>query len=185
MMRRGRPAVGVSARRSAPPDPVQLLQALHKQHAAAVLQFALQYTRDEQLAQDVVQETFLRVWRKIERLELLSNPRSYLLTVARNVLTDQWRARGRRPRLVLDHALLERVPGPDDVEAALQRWTIAEAVDRLTAAHREVVQALFFDGLTTAEAATRLHVPEGTIKSRSYYAVRALRTAFEEIGLTR
>jgi RNA polymerase sigma-70 factor (ECF subfamily) len=64
----------------------------------------------------------------------------------------------------------------------MQGWVVAEALARLSKDHRAVVQALYYDGCTVNEAALRLGVPAGTVKSRSYYAVRALRTALEEMG---
>jgi len=132
----------------------------------------------------VVQETFLRAWRNISRVRLIDgNPRSYLFTTARNILTDEWRTRSRRPELVNDDRRLANVPTEDTVNATLEALTINEALTRLSVDHRNVIQALYYDGLTVPEAARRLGVAQGTVKSRGYYAVRALRTTFDEMGL--
>jgi RNA polymerase sigma-70 factor (ECF subfamily) len=164
----------------------RLLTALYEQHGDALLSFVQRYVPDRSSAEDVVQETLLRAWRHIDRVDTLAgNPRAYLFTVARNILTDQWRAERSRPRLVGDDTTVAAVPSDGDVEAAVERWTVAEALQRLTPEHRAVVQALYFDGHSVAETARQLGVPAGTVKSRSYYAVRALRSALEEMGVLR
>ena len=71
----------------------------------------------------------------------------------------------------------------DGVDASLQRILLAESMRRLSADHRAVIKALYFDDMTLAQAADRLGVAVGTIKSRSYHAVRALRAVFDEMGL--
>lgn len=162
----------------------RLLTALYEQHGAALYSFVRRYVSDPGAAEDVVQETMLRAWRNVERVDVeFGNPRAYLFTVARNVLTDRWRAERARPTLVSDEAAVASVPSDGDVEAAVERWTVEEALQRLTLEHREVVQELYFEGRSVAEAARSLGVPAGTVKSRSYYAIRALRAAMEEMGV--
>lgn len=161
----------------------RLMTALCDEHADALFSFARRYTRDRTQAEDVVQETLLRAWRHLDRLDAQQgNARAYLMTVARNVITDQWRRDQRRPRLVTDEGTLLAQHAPKDLDGAVEGWVIAEALRRLTDDHRAVVQALYYDGNTIKEAAIRLGVPPGTVKSRSYYAVRALRATLEEMG---
>lgn len=165
----------------------QLMTALYRDHGAAVLRFVLRYVDgDRQRAEDVVQETMLRAWRHLDALAAhRGDPRPYLLTVARNVLTDHWRAADRRPRLVDDDRFRAAAPSAEDIDSAVDAWIVAAALQRLTPEHRGVVRALHYEGRTVAETARLFGVPEGTIKSRSYYAVRALRAAFEEMGVVR
>lgn len=101
------------------------------------------------------------------------------------MITDLWRAGERRPRLVNDDAALARAPSDDEVDRVVEAWSIADALGRLSPEHRAVGKALFFEDRSVADAAARLGVPEGTVKSRSYYAVRALRAACEEMGVLR
>jgi RNA polymerase sigma-70 factor (ECF subfamily) len=175
------------ARRAAPGagPQEQALTSLYAAYAPNVRAFVRTYTSDGHHAEDVVQETFLRAYQQLHRIDLQRNPRSYLFTIARNVLTDDWRRKNRRLAAVLDDEALAQVPSNDDVDSALEAMVVHEALARLTPAHREVVQALYYDGLTVAEAAERLAVAAGTVKSRSYYAVRALRVVFDEMGVLR
>ncbi len=162
------------------------MTALHDEHAGVLLAFVLRYAENRAHAEDVVQETLLRAWRHLDRIDGASgNPRAYLMTVARNVLTDQWRAARSRPTLVSEAVDVPAPPSPDDLDAALERWLVAAALERLTPEHRAVVQSLYYDGRTVDETARTLGIPPGTVKSRGYYALRALRSAFEEMGVVR
>lgn len=155
-------------------------------HRPAILAFAHRHVASARDAEDVVQETFLRGWRRLDSLVALPDDdavRAYLVTTARHVVTDRWRAAQRRPATArLDEA---RPSTTDDLDASLDRWLVVEALRRLSREHADVVWLLYFRGLSVREAAARLGVPEGTVKSRSYYAVRALRAAFEEWGVSR
>lgn len=94
-----------SRRGTQAPSDEQLMTALHDAHAGALFAFALRYVDDRDHARDVVQETLLRAWRNLDKIDPEhTNPRAYLFTVARNLLTDQWRAAQHRPRLVNDDA---------------------------------------------------------------------------------
>jgi RNA polymerase sigma-70 factor (ECF subfamily) len=86
---------------------------------------------------------------------------------------------------VADEAAVAAVPSADNVDQLVEGWLVAEALERLSAEHQAVVRAMYYEGQSVAAAARKLSVPEGTVKSRAYYAVRALRTAFEEMGVLR
>lgn len=164
----------------------RLLTALYETYVVVVRRFVRTYVADPEHAEDAVQETFLRAWRHIDRIDVAEgNPRSFLFTTARNVLIDQWRAQSRRAELVHDDTTVNAAPTEDDVTKSLERILINESLRTLSTEHRDVIKALYFDDLSVTEAAARLDVAVGTIKSRSYYAVRALRVAFDEMGLLR
>jgi len=172
-------------RRRVSPDE-ELMTALYTEHYAVLLSFVSRYVHDRHKAEDLVQETLLRAWRHIGHLDPdPGRTRSYLLTIARNVVTNAWRAEQRRPHLVADDDAVQAVPSADNVDQLVEGWLVAEALERLSADHRAVVQAMYYEGQTVADAARKLSVPEGTVKSRAYYAVRALRQAFEEMGVLR
>lgn len=168
-----------------PLDEVDLIGRLYAEHGGATLAFVRRYVADPDRAEDVVQETFLRVWRRLDKLDPDRDPRAYLFAVARNVIVDLWRADTRRPVSLQSDEELARLPSTDDVERALDGLLVAEALGRLTPQHREVVAHLHYGGRSVADTASLLGIPEGTVKSRSYYAMRALRSAFEEMGVVR
>ncbi|MGB9377003.1 MAG: sigma-70 family RNA polymerase sigma factor [Mycobacteriales bacterium] len=161
-----------------------LMRALHDKHAPAVWAYALRLTGgDRDRAQDVVQETLLRAWRHPEVLDTeRGSPRAWLFTTARHIVIDEWRARSIRPEVITDR--VPEVPAPDGVDEAMQTWLLAEALDRLTPEHRSVLVECFYRGHSVLEAAALLGVPEGTVKSRTHYALRSLRLALQEMGVT-
>jgi RNA polymerase sigma-70 factor, ECF subfamily len=164
----------------------ELMTALYTRHYAVLLSFVSRYVPDRHRAEDLVQETLLRAWRHIGQLDPdPGRTRSYLLTIARNVVTNAWRTEQRRPTLVSGESVVESVPTPDDVDRLVEGWLVAEALERLSEDHRAVVRAMYLEGQSVADAAEKLSVPQGTIKSRAHYAVRALRQIFEEMGVLR
>ena len=161
------------------------LRLIYEQHAAPLLAYALRLTGgDRGRSEDIVQETLLRAWRHPEALDSQRGPvRSWLFTVARNVAVDAHRARKARPTEVGDEALAA-VPAVDEIEQALDSWLIADAMSALSADHRAVIVETYYRGRSVAEAAAALGVPAGTVKSRTFYALRALRLALQERGVT-
>jgi RNA polymerase sigma-70 factor, ECF subfamily len=161
------------------------LRALYDEHAAALLSYALRLTAgDRGRAEDIVQETLLRAWKHLDDLgSERGSTRAWLVTVARHVAVDAHRARSARPREVGDD-MLAVVPDADEVEHALDRIVVSEAMSALTPEHRAVIVETYYRGKSVADAAESLGVPPGTVKSRTYYALRALRLALAERGVT-
>lgn len=161
-----------------------LVRTLYAEHAGPLLAYAMRLTHDRYRAEDVVQETLLRAWRHSEALDAARGSlRPWLFTVARNLVVDQHRARRARPTEVSSEALLG-VPAADELDRALQAWQIADAVATLSHEHRAVLIETYYRGRSVAEAAAALGIPAGTVKSRTFYALRALRLALEERGVT-
>ena len=165
-------------------DEVALMQQLHEEHAEVLWRFSLRLVGgDRARAEDVTQETLLRAWRHRTVLESPSPAvRSWLFTVARNIVIDEWRSR----RSQLETTVAE-VPEPgttdDGSDQLLLSWVVAEALTHLSPDHRAVLLECYYRGRPVAEAARRLGVPEGTVKSRTHYALRALKLALEELGV--
>lgn len=164
----------------------ELVRVLHDEHAGALFTFCLRFTGDRQRAEDVVQEVLVRAWRQLSTLELGDRPvRPWLFTVARNVLTDLHRADRARPQVVADDsALAGMTVAGDEMDRAVESWTMAEALRRLSEQHREVLVHSYWLGRSVTETAQALGIPAGTVKSRTYYAVRSLRLALEEMRVT-
>lgn len=162
-----------------------LLRALYDEHSGPLLAFVTRLTGgDVAQAEDVVQETLLRVWRNPAALEPARGPlRPWLFTVARHVVIDQGRARAARPREV-GAELLDTVVVPDEIERAVESWAVTDALGLLSPDHRSVLIETYYRGASVNEAAARLAIPPGTVKSRSYYALRELRLRLQELGVT-
>jgi RNA polymerase sigma-70 factor (ECF subfamily) len=162
-----------------------LLRALHEEHGEALHAYAQRLCQgDRQRAEDLVQETLLRAWRHPSSMDpSQGSVRAWLFTTARNLAIDAWRRRSARIAEVVTDQLPEPVPEFDEADRAVEAWTVTEALNRLTPAHREVLMACFYQGHSVAEAAARLGIPPGTVKSRTHYALRALRLALEESGV--
>jgi len=166
-----------------------LLRRLHAEYAGQLLGFSTRLLNgDRARAEDVVQETLLRAWRHPEVFEGANSPgetRSWLFTVARNIVIDMRRAAGARPSEVAEVGELQL--GLDDpaLDQVLVAMEVADALAALSAEHRAVVEQLYFRDRSVDQAAAELGVPPGTVKSRTYYALRALRIACEERGVIR
>lgn len=161
----------------------RLLTVLYERHHRALLHYALRLTDgDRQHAEDVVQETLLRAWQHADTLEPDEALR-WLYTVARNVAISAYH-RGARNRVI--EVAIDRdgtLTSDDELERVLETWQVLEALRTLTANHRAVLVELFYRRRSVAEAASVLGVPVGTVKSRSHYALRALRDALCERGV--
>ncbi len=162
-----------------------VLVALHAEHGRGLWGYTLRLTGGDRMrAEDVVQETLIRAWR---HPDVLVRPpgavRSWLFTVARHLVIDQWRSG--RDREVTTAEPPEPPAGGDTwTDDVLDGWIVADALTRLSPEHRQVVVLCYFRGLTVADAARVLGVPAGTVKSRTHYALRALRLVLEEKGVT-
>jgi RNA polymerase sigma-70 factor (ECF subfamily) len=164
-------------------DPTALMQQLHAEHATALWGFCLHLTSDPVRAEDVAQETLLRAWQHYDRLdESRGSVRSWLFTVARNIVIDEWRSKRYQNEKYVDQ-VPEHGDPVDQTDTLLQAWVVAEAVTQLSPDHRAVLLECYYRGRSVADAARRLGVPEGTVKSRTHYALRALRLALEEMGV--
>jgi RNA polymerase sigma-70 factor, ECF subfamily len=148
-------------------------------HAGELYGFALRSLGDPGLAEEAVQEAFLRAWRAGDRFDpQLGSLRTWLFAIVRNVVIDIGRARAARPR----PASGEVEPAHDPLEDALLAWQVEEALRRIGEDHRRVLVETYYRGRPYAEVARELGVPEGTVKSRVYYGLRALRNVLEEMG---
>ena len=179
------------------------LAALYDRHVGGVHAVALRLTSDRQVAEEVVQETFLALWNRAELFDpTMASLATWLRTIARNRTVDRLRAAGRRPPLVslggrgdnddfegdvdrlgpaavvLGGATAD--PGPEAaVEAADLRDAVVEALAGMPEVEQLVIVLAYREGLTQAEIAERLEWPLGTVKTRTRRALARLRTALE------
>jgi RNA polymerase sigma-70 factor (ECF subfamily) len=161
------------------------MRALYKEHAGPLFAFVLRLVAgDRQCAEDVVQETLIRAWKNADQLHhATGSVRPWLVTVARRIVIDGHRSRQARPQEV-DQAPLEVMPAADEIDRALRLMTLSDALGDLTPAHREALVETYFKGRTVSEAAETLGIPSGTVRSRVFYALRSMKLALEERGVT-
>lgn len=161
-----------------------IITALYQTYRAPLMTFVLRLTGgDRQRAEDVVQETMVRAWRQAAKLDLTEpSLMPWLATVARRIVIDDKRRKSARPAETGDE-MLENAPAADNTEDLLRKMVVAEALQALSAAHREVLNETILRDRTVNEAAEILGIPVGTVKSRVYYALKALRVVLAERGV--
>ncbi|MGI5455845.1 sigma-70 family RNA polymerase sigma factor [Streptomyces sp. CA-249302] len=173
------------------------LHGLYKAHGPALYAFVVRLVGgDCHRAEDIVQETLLRCWKNADRWNGWAEPadvaqmsvRPWLFHVARNLVIDGHRTRRARPVEVDGDKWLGEssavAGGGDDIDRMLSAMVLRDALDALSPAHREALEATYFADRTTQQAADFLGVPHGTVKSRVYYALRNLKLALQERGMT-
>ncbi|MGW4909463.1 sigma-70 family RNA polymerase sigma factor [Streptomyces sp. NPDC004270] len=162
-----------------PGSPEQKMRMIYDVNKGSLMRSLLGWTQgDRQTAEDLVQETMLRAWRNLDILP--DDPRAvrpWLLTVSRRLAIDMLRARSSRPTEVEDDPL-ESIPvAAEPLEQVLDRQVLRSALAELSATHRAVLAQVYFLHQPVRHAAEVLNVPEGTVKSRTHNALRALREA--------
>ena len=127
-------------------------------------------------AEDVVQETMLRAWRHRAQFSAeKGSVRGWLMKVAHNIAMDKLRMRRSRPPEVPEEAAQEALVTEDHADAVVASLQVRLALARLSPGHRDGLEEFYMNGCTARAAALRLGIPEGTVFSRSYYALRTLR----------
>jgi RNA polymerase sigma-70 factor (ECF subfamily) len=155
------------------------LRAAFLAHGGELFGYARRSLGDNGLAEDAVQETFIRAWRARDRFDpQLGTMRSWLFAIERRIVIDLARSRALRTTVPMP----AEISIPDDVEDAMVSWQVEEAVRRLRPEHRQVLTEVYYRGRKSREVAEELSIPEGTVRSRLFYALRALRLVLDEMG---
>ena len=167
-----------------PPEDDRRLVALYDAHAPSVWRYVVHLTGNPSGVDDIVQETLLRAWRSPRILaQEPESTRAWMFTVARNLVIDEARSAKRRHEIGVAETP-DRVSG-DGTDALFESLLVEEALAGLDYEHRAVIVHAYYGGCSVAEVARRLDIPEGTVKSRLHYGLRALRLALQEKGVTR
>ncbi|MFD3998718.1 sigma-70 family RNA polymerase sigma factor [Streptomyces sp. NPDC058548] len=173
---------GAGSRRPATPPTArtseEALARIRRAHGGPLMSLLTSLTYgDSHRAEDLLQETMLRVWKHPEVLETdHESLRPWLFTVARRVAIDAHRARNNRVKEISD--LVYEGPSAffiDPIEPAIEAMDVRDALKQLNVKFRAVLVAVYFRGLSVQETADLLGLPPGTVKSRTYYALRVLR----------
>jgi len=169
-------------------DREEPLIELYDRYATPIYRLGLGLLGDGHHAEELVQETFLRLWRSAPRFDAAqSSVSSFVFLLARRAATDAHRRQAARPR-VAGEPEPDDHPAPDPVpEEALERMSVAvevrDALATLSGQHREVLELGYDHELTQTEIARRLDIPLGTVKTRTYHALRAMRFELDRRGI--
>jgi RNA polymerase sigma factor (sigma-70 family) len=149
------------------------VRALYRAYGRLVYAVAHRVLGRADLAEDAVQQTFVRAWQAADRLDVERDPAPWLATIARRVAIDVSRYEARRPAGALADVVADArgvVSLPPDVETLDAVWQVRRAIDGLAPELAEIVRMQHLDGLTQTEIAEKLAIPVGTVKSRSHRA---------------
>lgn len=172
-----RPALVLVRTQEQPPTAEdESMNELWRIHGPVLRRFALKLTLgDSQRAEDIVQETLLRAWRHPEVVDGHAETiRPWLFTVTRHVAIDMWRARSRHDDVIEDQPT-DRPNPVERIDQAMTAMDVRAALAQLTPEHRQVIVEMYYGGRSVAEIALLLGIPEGTVKSRTYYGLRHLK----------
>jgi RNA polymerase sigma-70 factor (ECF subfamily) len=163
----------------------EVLRQLYRRHSSAILRMLMRTTgADLAQAEDILQETILRAWQHPESVSRgLDQALPWLLTVARRISIDQFRMRAARPQELVDEVPPTGALVPDPADRIVADRDVAVALAELHPRHRAVLLEVHVRDRSVAQAAEKLGVPVGTVKSRTYHAVRALRPVLEAHGM--
>jgi RNA polymerase sigma-70 factor, ECF subfamily len=159
------------------------LELLYERYAAVVYRIALRMLKNRELAEDIVQEAFWRVWRRSASFaEDRGRVTQWLFGIVHNLCIDEMRRVRSRPNQIyedVEHPVLQQlIDEHSDIPAAAwmaeQRRMISESLRELPAAQREAIELAYFGGLSHQEIATKLNRPLGTIKTRVRLGLRKL-----------
>ena len=167
------------------------LEALYDRYASRVLGMALKVIGDQALAEDILQETFWRVWQSAGTYQpQLGAFTGWLFRIARNLSIDAYRRRNVRPQAVMstreegDDPLLEQTPDPDmdvaeQAQSILRNRQVRQALASLPSVQRQVIEMAYFNGMTRQEIAEATGEALGTIHTRARLALQKLRGELE------
>ena len=159
-------------------------RCLYEEHVPALLRYVQRLMRgDRQLAEDIVQETMLRAWQHADDVAPRAR-RPWLFTTARNLTIDVHRARRARGAEMLTDETDDEAVVSDGIDAALDAVLVMDALQALSVEHRSVLFDCYYRGRTAAQVADARGLPPGTVRSRLHYALRALRLALQERGVS-
>lgn len=168
---------GMESRTGRRHDDEALIRTLYEEHGRMLLAYATRVTGDRGAAEDLVQETLIRAWKHSATVATATAPlKGWLLTIIRNLALDRARRKSVRPSEVSE--LPEGGPaGGDHAEKVVDSLVVMDALKSLSSEHRAVLVEIYYRNRSVAEVARTLGIPEGTVKSRTHYALCSLRTA--------
>lgn len=163
------------------------MQALYGRHHLRLYRFVLRLVRDRQLAEDLISEAFLDVWRRASTFEARSAPSTWLMAIARFKALSALRRRGEAP--LDDETIAATQDRADDPEVTLRKKQqgeiLRDCLERLSLAHRETIDLVYYQGMGISEVAAIVGIPESTVKTRMFHARRQLSVLLHAAGVDR
>lgn len=163
------------------------LRALYASHNVRIFRFVMRLARNETLAEDVVSETFLKVWQRAASFKGQARVTTWLLSIARNEAISVLRKKTEAQ--LDDDAGFEQEDESDTqdvVTAKKDKGAIMRVcIDKLSDAHREIIDLVYYQDLSVAEIADLLEIPENTVKTRMFHARKQLSEHFRRAGIDR
>lgn len=162
---------------------VEALRAIYRAFERPLYALGRRWLRDEQMAQELVQEVTLRIWRRAATFDPAKGAAgSWIFGVARNVAADLARSAARNP-IPVEEPRDDSGARPWDEERAWQGWQVVQALGRIPAEQRRVVELAYVHQLTQSEISEGLGIPLGTVKTRLYAGLAKLRTELVKMGI--
>ena len=163
------------------------MRALFGAHNIRVHRFVLRLVRREDIAEDIVTEVFLDVWRQAARFEGRASVTTWLLSIAR---FKAYSALRRRTEAPLDDEFAEAIEDLDDTpEVSLQKsnkaGVLRACIDRLSREHREVIDLVYYQEQSIEDVSRIVGIPENTVKTRVFHARKRLSELCRDAGLDR
>jgi RNA polymerase sigma-70 factor (ECF subfamily) len=163
------------------------MQVLFARHHVRVYRFVLRLVRTETVAEDLISEVFLDVWRQAGRFEGRSAVSTWLLAIARFKALSALR---RRPDEELDEETAEAIEDPSDdpgvvLEKKDKSAAIRKSLEKLSAEHREIIDLVYYHEKSVEEVAQIVGIPENTVKTRMFYARKRLAELLKAAGIDR
>ena len=163
------------------------MQVLYGRHHVRVFRFGMRLVRDEQLAEDLISEVFLDVWRQAGKFEGRSAVSTWLLAITRFKALSALR---RRKDVELDEEAADTIEdSSDNPEVTVQKKDTGSALrkclNKLSAEHREIVDLVYYHEKSVEEVAGIVGIPENTVKTRLFYARKKLAELLKESGIER
>jgi RNA polymerase sigma-70 factor, ECF subfamily len=163
------------------------MRALYLRHHVRVHRFAMRLVRNSAVAEDIISDVFLDVWRRAGSFEGRSAVSTWLLAIARFKALSVLR---RKPEEKLNEKDAAAVPDPlDDPELAVQKKdtgeVLRECLTALSREHREVIDLVYYHEKSVEEVAHIIGIPEATVKTRMFYARKKLSRLLKSVGIDR
>lgn len=158
------------------------LERLIDRYGGPLFGYGKRRLKDTGMAEELVQDTFVRIWRGASRFDpSRGSARTWIYAIAHNSAIDLQRRRSSRPLDLPDHDS-DSFGSEQPHESLVERLEVRDALGSLGEKHREVLLLSYDGGLTQSEIAERLSIPIGTVKTRTYHGLRAMREELQRRG---